>query len=436
MKKNWALLKLITLTLALILVISGCSSDKDNKKSSGSGDGKVKLTMAAWGNPEEIKGYQRALDAYKEENPDVEVDLIPVPSDNYEQKLFTQLSGGEAPDIFYAGDGYISKLIETGKIEDLTDFLESSESYVKPDEFAEGLWGGSRKDGRIYGVAVDNNPFLMYYNKNVLEEAGIDKSPQEHFEEGTWNWDTFEKMTADIVAAGKKGYVGESSGVHTFSWVWSNGGELYDDDGNIVLDSNEKAQEAFKYLEGLIENGNITYAGALPKGQGADAMFMSNQVGFVAAGRWLTPMFSENENLDFDYIPWPTNTGNKMEPAAIATAYMSAASDSENLDEAVKFLSFYTSTVGQESRLAGNGNAVPSVAGIDEIITEDSIPEHASYLLDAREIGIVDDKQMSIPGLEKELQDIMDLMYLGQQDAKTTMEQFHNKAQEMIEDYK
>jgi len=430
------IIKLMTLILVSMLVISGCSSDKNDKSKGSSGDKKVKLTMSAWGNPEEIKGYQRALDAYKEESPHVEIDLIPVPSDSYEQKLFTQLSGGSAPDIFYAGDGYISKLIETGKIEDLTDFIESSESYVKADEFADGLWGGARKDGRIYGVSVDNNPFLMYYNKNVLEEAGIEKSPQEHFEEGTWNWDTFEEMTGQIVEAGKKGYVGESSGVHTFSWVWSNGGELYDDDGNIVLESNEKAKEAFKYLEQLIDGGNITYAGSLPDGQGADAMFMSNQVGFVAAGRWLTPMFSENENLEFDYIPWPTNTGNKMEPAAIAIAFLSAASDSENLDEALKFLSFYTSTIGQEARLVGNGNAVPSVDGIDEIITEDSIPEHASYLIDAREIGIVDDKQMTIPGLEKELQDIMDLMYLGQQDAETTIEKFHNKAKEMIEENK
>src|SRR5690625_2853728 len=107
------IIKLMTLILVSMLVISGCSSDKNDKSKGSSGDKKVKLTMSAWGNPEEIKGYQRALDAYKEESPHVEIDLIPVPSDSYEQKLFTQLSDGSAPDIFYAGDGYISKLIET-----------------------------------------------------------------------------------------------------------------------------------------------------------------------------------------------------------------------------------------------------------------------------------------------------------------------------------
>lgn len=433
MKNKWVSFKVISILLVLLLVISGCGSGKDKGSSDG---GKVKLKMSVWGNPVEIEGYKRAIDLYEEKNPNVEITVIPVPGDSYEQKLFTELSGGNASDIFYAGDTYISKLIETGTILDLTDFLESDDSYVKADEFAEGLWGGAKSDDKIYGVPVDSNPFLMYYNKNVLKEAGIDKTPQDYFDEGKWNWDTFSKMTGDLVAAGKKGYVGSSGGVYTLSWIWSNGGQLYDDNGDIILDKNEKARETFRYLEGLIKDGKITYGGSLPKGQGADALFMSNQVGFLSAGRWLTPMFSENESLDFDYIPWPTNTGEKMEPAAIGTAYMSVSKKSKHVDEAMKFLSFYTSTEGQNSRLAENGSAIPSVYGIDELVEEATVPEHATFLLDARNIGIVDDKQMSVPGLDKELNDIMDLMYLEQQDAEKTMDQFYKKAKEMIEEHR
>lgn len=211
---------------------------------------------------------------------------------------------------------------------------------------------------------------------------------------------------------------------------------MYDDDGNMILDENEKAQEAFDYLSKLVEDQNVTYGGSLPKGQGADAMFMSNQVGFVAAGRWLTPMFSENKALEFDYIPWPTNTGNKIEPAAIATAYMAVSIDSKNPEEAMKFLSFYTSPAGQKARLSDNGNAVPSVNGADEIINEAKIPEHVSYLLDAREIGIVDDKQNIVPGMDKEISDILDLMYLGKQDADKTIKAISEKATKMIAEYK
>ncbi|MBS4178470.1 ABC transporter substrate-binding protein [Lederbergia citrea] len=445
MKKKWSFLKVTALLLTLLLLISGCNSSggektsgsKGGSNSSGSSDGKkVELTMASWGNPAEIKVLQRGIDAYEKDNPNVKIKLIPVPGDNYEQKLMTELSGGKAHDVFYVGAETIAKLIETGKIADLTEFLDSSASHVKADDFADGLWGAARKDGKIYGVSVDNNPLLMYYNKTVLKEAGVEKTPQEYYDEGNWNWDTFAEITGKIHATGKRGFVADKWSAHLFSWVWSNGGQLYDDEGNYILAENEKAKEAFEYIDKMIKGGNFTFAGSLPKGQGADAMFMSNQVGFVAAGRWLTPMFSENKSLEFDYIPWPTNTGNKMEPAAIAIAFMSVAKESKNLEEAMKFMSFYVSAEGQKARLADNGNAVPSVSGVDELITGDAIPEHASYLIDAREIGIVDDKQVLVPGLDKELADIMDLMLLGKQDADKTIDAMSKKAKEMIEDYK
>jgi len=432
MKKKWTLLKVIPMFLILLLVVSGCGGSK----SGGGSDKTVNLTMAAWGNPAEIKVYQKGVDAYMKEHPNVKIKLVPVPGDNYEEKLLTELSGGKSHDVFYVGAETMPKLVETGKIVDVTEFLETSASYVSASEFADGLWGAARKDGKIYGVSVDNNPLVMYYNKKVLADAGIDKSPQELYEAGEWNWQAFEDLTGKLNAAGKKGFVADGWSAHLFSWAWSNGGQLYDDEGNFILEENPQAQEAFKYLEKNIKNGNFTYAGSLPKGQGADAMFMSNQVGFVAAGRWLTPMFSENKSLEFDYIPWPTNTGSKMEPAAIAIAYMSVAKDSKNVEEAMKFMSYYTSAEGQKARLTGNGNAVPSVNGVDELITDDAIPEHAEYLIDAREIGIVEDKQVQIPGLEKELRDITELMYLGKQDADKTIAEVSKKAKEMIAEHK
>ncbi|MBO0995190.1 sugar ABC transporter substrate-binding protein [Bacillus sp. SD088] len=422
--------------IVIVLLVTGCSSSGSNSGSASNDEKKIELTMSAWGNPAEIKVYQRALDEYEKQNPNIKVKLIPVPSDNYEQKLLTQLSGGQGNDVFYAGSETISKLISTGVIADLTDFLDSSSSFVKPEEFSEGMWGPAELDGKIYGVSVDANPYLMYYNKKILEDAGIEKTPQDLYEEGNWNWDTFEKITGKIRDAGKKGFVVDNNNEVFFSWVWSNGGQLYDDNGQYILEENEKAQEVFTYLERLIQNDHAIYAGSLPKGQGADAMFMSNQVGFINAGRWLTPMFSENKSLEFDYIPWPTNTENKMEPTSIGVAFMAVNKESKHLEEAMKFMSFYTSEEGQKVRQTENGNAIPSVTGIDELVHEAKTPDHPAYLIDARDIGRIEDQQTRIPGLGKEVTDIMDLMYLGKQDSEKTMKQVSKKVKEIVEKHK
>lgn len=162
-------------------------------------------------------------------------------------------------------------------------------------------------------------------------------------------------------------------------------------------------------------------------------MFMSNQTAFVSAGRWFTPMFSENDALEFDYIPYPTNTGEQIEPSFIATAYLAVGDHSSNKEEALRFLSYYTSEQGQRDRLEDEGNAVPSVTTADDIIESAAIPEHAKYLIDARDIGKVEDKQALVPGLSDQLESILDLLFLGQLELDEAVVRLEKTANELIE---
>ncbi|OAS86846.1 MULTISPECIES: ABC transporter substrate-binding protein [Metabacillus] len=439
MKKTKLAFLFLALLLVMVPVLQGCS-DSSSSSSTGS-DSKdsgetVNLTFSAWGNPAEIKVYQKAVDGFMKENPNIKVKLVPIPSDGYIQKLQTQLQGSQAPDVFYVGDGDISKIIETGKLAPLGEFMNSSESYAKPDEFAEGLWGAAKKDDEIYGITVDCNPMLLYYNKKLLSELGI-KSPQEYFDAGEWNFAAMEEVTSQLREGGKYGFIADNGWASLFSWIWANGGEIYNKEtGEFVLDQNEKGMEAMEFLAKMVKDKNFTYTGSLPKGQGAEAMFMSGQVGMVAAGRWFTPLFNENKSLEWDYISWPSNTENKTEPVGIPTAYLAANNDSKHKEEAMKFVTYYTSKVGQEMRLAGVGNAIPSIGGIDEAVTDSKVPEHVDVIIQAREQGFANAIQSTIPGLDKEVNDIMDLMYLGKDDAQTTVTKLAEKANTMIAEHK
>lgn len=424
MKKRSGVFVLGGMAIGLV-ALAGCSSSG----SSGSGDGKVELTFSAWGNPAELKVYQRAVDAFNEQSDSVEVELTGIPNDNYFQTLTTRLQGGQAPDLFYVGAEDISTLISNGTIEPLSEFLNTDASHVTADEFADGLWGASQKDNEIYGLPVDCNPFLMYYNKGMFEEAGI-KTPQEYFDEGNWNWEAMEEVTSQLRDAGKYGFVQEGGHGNIINWVWANGG-LFAEDDQIVADENDLTLEAFEFVERMVADKNFIFSGTLPEGQGMDAMFMSNQVGMVGAGRWLTPMFLET-SIDFDYIPWPTNTEEEIPSVNIATAYMSANAKGDHVEEAMEFVSFYTSQLGQETRLDGEGNAVPSVEGIDEVVVNQEKPEHGSYLLDARQTGRVVGLEFTAPGLNKELEDIYEVMLLGDLSPEEAVDQAAEVARDML----
>ncbi|WP_199616670.1 ABC transporter substrate-binding protein [Paenibacillus alkalitolerans] len=430
--------------LSSVLFLQACgggggnSSGGDGGGSGGGGSGeKVKITWSTWGNPGELGRFQEFTDDFNKRHPDIQAELIPIPNDGYEQKMLTQLSGGTAPDVFYSGDGLISQLVANGSVEKLTPFMEKPGSALGPNDLVDGLYGAAKQGSDVWGLTVDCNPMLLWFNKKVLQEAGITEMPNDIYEKGQWNWEAFKAMTEKIQAAGKYGFVLDSWWGPYYSWATVNGGKVYDENGNFVLHEDTKGKEAMKFLFDNIKAGNFTFSGSLPKGQGGDAMFMSNQLGFLGAGRWMLPVFSKNDALEYDVVPYPTNTGNKMEPAAIPTAYLVMNKNTKNKDAAWIFMSEFVNKEGQTFRLQGGGNAVPSVLGADDLVLEGNDPEHAQYFLDAREVGYaLWLEEAAVPGLANEVKTKLEELWLTDVDFEAGLKNVADSAQKKIEEYK
>ncbi|AEI41014.1 ABC transporter substrate-binding protein [Paenibacillus mucilaginosus] len=424
--------------LALLPLLQACGTDGGSGGSAdaGSTGGKVKIKWSTWGNPGELGRFQEFTKDYNAKHPNVEVELIPIPSD-YDQKILTQLSGGAAPDVFYAGDAAIVKMIDNGTIADLSTYMKEANSKIKPDSFFPGLWGAAKKGDQIYGVPVDCNPLILWYNKKLLQESGVSVLPADLHEKGEWTWAAFQGVLEKLRAAGKHGFVLDNSWTNYYSFATSNGGTIYNEKGDFVADKDPKTVEAFKFLYDNVKQKNMTFAGTLPKGQGGDAMFMSNQVGFVTAGRWYLPIFKQNKDLQFDIVPYPTNTGKKIEPAAIAAAYMVMNKSTKHPKEAFDFINEFNAKEGQTFRLQGGGNAVPSVEGADAVVMEGNVPEHAKFFLDTRGIGFaLMPAEAGVPGLSKVITDEMESLWLKDGKLDETLKSLGTKANQKIQEYK
>lgn len=398
----------------------------------GAQDG-VEVTWSSWGNTGEVENLQNFTDDYNASQSEVLANYIPVPTDGYDTKLLTQLNGGTAPDLFYAGDGQVSTLVKNEVVADLTELLSSDASKSRPEQFAGDLWGPARTaDERLYGVPVDCNPLVLWYNKTLLQEAGITEMPADTYEAGNWNWETFQSMLDAVTESGKRGLVLDGWWALRYSWVTNNGGTIYAD-GQFVAHEDPKSIEAFQWLADNIASENIAFAGSLPEGQGGDAMFMSGQLGFVSLGRWGLPLFRQNENLDCDIVPYPTNTGNKIEPSGVAVAYWMMNATTENPDEAFAFYTHFVSPEGQEGRLDTGGNAVPSIEGVEEVVIADDQPEHRQYFLDARDVGYGPlAEEAGTPGLSTEIDDLFSDLWLDGGDVQEALNTIAETANTMI----
>ena len=393
----------------------------------------VEVTWTSWGNTGEVANLRTFTDDFNASQSAIKAKYTPIPTDGYDAKLLTQLNGGTAPDLFYAGDGQVSTMVKNKVVADLTDRLSSATSKSKPEQFAGDLWGPAKSaDGRLYGVPVDCNPLVIWYNKKLLQEAGVTEMPADTYEAGKWNWDTFQSTLDKVQESGKRAFVLSDWWALRYSWVTNNGGTIYAD-GKFVANEDPKSMEAFQWLADNIAAEKIAFSGSLPEGQGDDAMFMSAQLGFVSLGRWGLPLFRENKNLDCDIVPYPTNTGKKIEPSGVAVAYWMMNGTTKNPDQAFAFYTHFVSPEGQQGRLDTGGNAVPSIEGVEEVVLSDNLPEHRQYFLDARDIGYGPlANEAGTPGLSTKIDDLFSKLWLDGGDVKVALDGIAKTANSMI----
>jgi multiple sugar transport system substrate-binding protein len=327
-------------------------------------------------------------DDFNERHSNAEAELRSVPTDGYESKLLTQLSGGTAPDVFYAGDALLARMIRNGNVIQLDKRLESGKSKSPPDDFFDPLWGVARADGATWGVPVDCNPICIWYNKNVLTDAGVTDEPADLFENGQWTRDAFQTMAEQAHSKGNPAAAIGDNWASVYSWMTANGGQVYVD-GQFVAHEDEKSVDAFLWMCEMLKSKVFIYTGGLPAGQGQESLFMSNKLAFsISVGRWVLPIFRENDALDTDIVPYPSFDG-KLASTPVAVAHMVVNSKAKDIDRAFTFLTEFVSRKGQIFRLQGQGNAVPSIRGADQVVLEGDKPAHAKYFLDLREHGYV-----------------------------------------------
>jgi multiple sugar transport system substrate-binding protein len=375
-------------------LLAGCGSGKGAGPGGGTGGGGGAnassgqggaVTWGSWANPGEAERFRQVSKAYEQKyGTKVTYQIV---TGDYLSKLLTQLAGGSAPDAFYVGDTGAAKLIQSGNLVDLTEFASKPESPVKIENFYPGLMPWTQSQGKTYGLPVDCNPLVFWFNQDMLGAAGISQNPVQLHEAGTWNRDALDDFLTKIKATGKRGHVIEGGWDRWLSWMTTFGGKPIDDQTNkAVFNEDPKSMETLEWLFQHIKDETMTYGGSLPKGQGVDALFYAQQVASGSWGRWILPNLKKLK-FSYDIAPYPSEDGKTIAPVVIPVASMGVNPKAKDPDAALWWTTRYVSVDGQKSRLAGGGNAVPSIPGVEEVVTEGNLPAHASIWNEVAKVG-------------------------------------------------
>ncbi|WP_305767287.1 ABC transporter substrate-binding protein [Candidatus Epulonipiscium viviparus] len=327
-------LKMIILLGALSGAIIGCSSDEVE-------DDRVTLTIATYSDPFEVDIVTGQIEAYMEQNPNINLVIEPVSGDFWEV-LKTRMVSNNEPDIFYMDIFQAGQFIDANKLAPL-DSLLTAEDLA---DFEPALLNGFRgQDGTLYGIPKDFSTLALYYNKKMFTDAGL---------EAPTTWDD---LTAVAKALTKDGVVGLSlqNGLDRAQpFFYSNGGTMMKD-GKPTL-NNPKNIEAYEYWIGLIKDGYAQTPQQLGVGWNGDA-FASEIVAMTIEGNWMVNSLLElAPDLDYGVVPIPY----KETPASMQfTVAYSMSKNTDYPEEAKDVIKFLTSAE-QQQVVADAGRAMPS----------------------------------------------------------------------------
>ncbi|HET6910440.1 MAG TPA: sugar ABC transporter substrate-binding protein [Mycobacteriales bacterium] len=401
------IVSLASISLLALSAVTACSGGGN------SGGGKTTVTWTTWGDPGELARYKQFDQQFMKTHPNINVVFQPVASySDYNAKLLTELSSHTAPDVFYVGDDQIGKFVSTHQLEPLNNILDKSKT-ISAGLFAPGLYGAAKSGSTYYGVPTDCNPDAFWYNKTTLRDAGITQDPATLASEGKWTLSTFLSMVKTLHSHGIAGAGFWNYWSTPYSWISQYGGKIYNASGKFVLPQDPTSVQALTVLAHLFQNKTFDVLDTLPSGQ-SDTMFLTHKLGFYVQGRYTIATIKQGGNAsDYDVAPWPSKTG-KVMPSGVATAYLAINKSTPHQSAAATFLQAYVNAQGQTLRLAGGGNAVPSIknTSADKVVL--GYPAHARFLLQMRSLGFEDfAPEAAVPGLSTDMANVYLDLYQG-----------------------
>ncbi|GIJ09694.1 sugar ABC transporter substrate-binding protein [Micromonospora andamanensis] len=173
------------------------------------------------GEPSAGPYIEKAKADFAKKHPDVTLEFVAQPFDQYYTLLGAAIQSGKGPDVMLFNGG--------GQIRDRVDALVPLDEYVAEDKQRLAGWDAFAKDGKTYAGPVTLQGHPIYYNKALYEKAGLDPASP------ATTWDKFLADCAAIAKAGAKCFaLGNKEGAGIQFWMSALGSAIltaqeYDD---------------------------------------------------------------------------------------------------------------------------------------------------------------------------------------------------------------
>lgn len=430
----------LALTGALALSLAtGCA------QGGAAGSGGNTVTYWLW-DANQLPAYQRCADEFERQNPDLQVRISQYGWNDYWRKLTAGFVAGAGPDVFTDHLTQYPGFAQRGLLRDLNTLEATAD--VDYGGFQEGLadlWVG--QEGSQYGMPKDFDTVALFYDTNVITEAGMSPEDLKGLDWNPEDGGSFEKVLAHLtvdengVRGDEEGFdpddvavyglasngSGGMSGQTTWSWLAGATGWTFTDAdvwGTEYHFDDPRVQASLKWLFGLVEKGYMApyeEVGTEPNPQQA---LGSGRAAISANGSWMLGTYANLQGVDLGIAPLPS--GPVGHPVSMYNGLAdSISAQSPDPEEAARWVAFLGSDdcqriVGEAgvvfpARPAGTEAAIEAFAerGLDASVFTDLVEKKQTVFFPVtEEFGAID--ALMAP--------MMDEIYIGDRDVSTLTE--------------
>ena len=352
-------LSVLLLVIALMFSMVGCGNDaaQDDPapQEQEQEQEQITLTLLGWGGVEEEATVQSYLKEFHKENPNIKVEFIR-PGD-YWVKLKTMIAGGAPPDVFYMGFPEFVEFHNQGVVLDLSPYAEKSKVFNRRDFKEDQLMAFSdRGTGRLHGVPKDWSAYVIYYNREMFDAAGL-PTPGELHERGEWTYDKFVEVARELTTGDHHG-----AAINFGRWkslIPQKGANWVSDDASKVMINTPEFASAIQWLADLALVEKVIPTFDELKDMSPPDRFSDQKAAMFMSGRWMAMRFKD-VGFEWDVAPIPSD---KEAYTWIDLVAYTASKDTEHPEAAWKLIEFLTGPKVQKM-VAKSGHAIPARVAI------------------------------------------------------------------------
>lgn len=306
------------LLMGVSFVVNSCS---DSSKQT---EDNVLVFWHFWSEPTQKQVLRELINRFESEN-NCKVITTELSWNDGKTKLLASFNSKTAPDVLELGSDWIAQFSSAGV---LSEIPANQLAYALPYALKPSQW-----DGKYYAAPWVVDTRVMFCNLKAMKQANINEVP---------------KSVEELVSA-SKAITETQSGVYGFGangadahrlykkivpFFWSNGGDIFDSKGTLVLNSPANITALEKYVE-------LSRYGMIETQRHLDEMFVQGKLGFWISGSWLMKKISEgNPNLEYSVALIPGMGSSSMSFAG--GEYIAINKSSKKQELAKKLLAFLT----------------------------------------------------------------------------------------------